>query len=147
MVKLRMCYTHLIHTFALMTKRLYGKNKNKQLSHSKIILEILGTMTKATDYSLLLKCWEQLTILLKNEYVNDDVKNAVVEINKIKTSQVNLEDYEEEKLQTAVDVEILPEYDSSLNKSNLFYIQFAEISSKVKNYYYNEKTKEKERVL
>ena len=104
-------------------------------------------MIKATDYSLLLKCWEQLTILLKNEYVNDDVKNAVVEINKIKTSQVNLEDYEEEKLQTAVDVEILPEYDSSLNKSNLFYIQFAEISSKVKNYYYNEKTKEKERVL
>lgn len=143
MVKVRMCFTHLMHTFAHMTKRLYGKNKNKQLPHSRIILEILATMIKTTDYLLLEKSWKQLTILLKNEYVNDHVNNVVREINNIKESTVDLEEYAEEKLVKAVDFEKLPEYDSSLYKSNPFYIKFAEISEKVIPYQYNEKTKEK----
>lgn len=79
---------------------------------------------------------------MKSEYVYDHVKDAVVEINNNKELAINLEDYEEEKLNKALDIEILPEYDASLYKSNLFYLQFAEISGKVKTYQYNEKTKE-----
>lgn len=99
-------------------------------------------MIKTADYQLLLKCRQQLTILLKSEYVNDHVNDAVLEINNIKESTIDLDDYDEEKLITAVDVEILLEHDDSLYKLNPFYIEFAEISDNVKNYQYNEKTKQ-----
>lgn len=50
-VKIRMCYTHLMHTFADNCKRHYGTLNRKQLPHSRVILEILGSMIQESDYS------------------------------------------------------------------------------------------------
>lgn len=130
-VKIRMCYTHLMHTFAEMCKRLLGKHENKQLPQSRIILEILAAMIRTTEYTILIKLWVQLVILLKTEYVNGDVDNALASVNLALT--IDLNDYDEEKLTCAIDVEMLPEYESSLYKSNMFYIEFAAVSEKFKN--------------
>lgn len=142
LVQIRMCYVHLMHTFALMTKRLYGKNKNKQLPQSRIILEILATMIKATDYLVIKECWTQLTILLKNEYINDCVENAIVEINKMKV-EIRDEDCDGEKLVQAVDIEVLPEYDGTLYESNLFYLELRQIADEVTPFYYDDDEKQK----
>lgn len=156
MVKIRMCFTHLMHTYAEMCKRHYGKTKdNKQVKASKIILEILGSMIKATNYMIILKLWKQLVILMTNEFQNDDVVNAISEVNTITTTNVILDDYAEEKLTDAVDVGKLPENQhTTLYANNKFYLEFSKIQSdtkpfvygnveQVKNEYYNPKFLEK----
>lgn len=126
-----MCETHIMKTFADICRRHYGKtSKNKQLPQSKIVLEILASLIKASDYSAILQLWKQLVILLNNEFVNEDVQNALGKIKNITTS-INLDDYDGDKLVHVIDINDLPEKSDTLYKNNLFYIQFESYTNRI----------------
>lgn len=50
-----------------------------------MIMETLGSMITVTDYNVLVALWNQMIILLKHEFVTEQVDNALTEINKIIT--------------------------------------------------------------
>ncbi len=145
LVKIKMCYTHLMKTFAEMLRRLYGKpSKIKQHKHCRVIMEILGSIIKAEDYEIVLKLWKQLVILMNTEFVNEDVKIALVKVAKI-LIPIDWTTEEFEADSSIVDIEELPENESTLYKNNLFYIEFErhthrdyfQNNSDTKNVYYN----------
>lgn len=147
LVKICMCYVHIMHTFGDMTRRHFGKSSSgAQLPQSRIVLEILAAMIKTTEYEILLILIEQLAFLLSNEYKNENVDLAVVKVSEI-ISPVADEFLEPaNNLHVPIDLDELAENSPNLYASNPFYIQFHEIldnienvvdDEKVKNPYYN----------
>lgn len=147
-VKIRMCYTHIMHTFGDMIRRHYGSSESgAQLPQNRVLLEILAAMIKTTEYNTLLGLFHQMAILVSNEFENDDVQSAVVEIKRITTpidEKILLPD---DNLHVPIDLDELPENCPTLYQSNPFYVQFQRIlndtenifddENLVKNPYYN----------
>lgn len=129
LVKLHLCISHLMHCFTTDVNSSFRKGTKA----NKILKEIFAAIIIEKSYENVKDIFKNLSVLLKNKYITDDVMSSLNKISAIISEKENIISLKYEETCDDVDTFQLSNrnFNKTLYSQSPFYIEFKEISDSI----------------